>query len=187
MNFKPLAIGLALAGASVLGLSQSAQAYQFNFKSAVDVGGGLKDYNFEFVTQGPGDPIATGNQLIIQGFEGVTGLRTSDVVDNIAGVLPSSFGFVAAPLSSTTSATFNATANANLINGQIRFQTFTVTAANTPGGQVQPFFPGLPNPLNPTPVPEPLTIMGSLAALGFGVYGKKFGNKQTEAKEAELV
>jgi hypothetical protein len=186
MTFKSLALGLALAGASVLGVNQAAQAYQFNFKNFVDVGGGLKDYNFEFVTQGPGDPIATGNQLIITGFEGVTGIRTSDVIDNVAGVLPASFGFNAGFFNST-SATFDAQANVNLIPGNIRYQTFTVTAANTPGGQVQPYFPGINYPLNPTPVPEPLTIMGSLAALGFGAYGKKFGNKQAEAKEAELV
>lgn len=185
MNFKPLAIGLALAGASVLGLSQSAQAYQFNFKSEVDLGGGLKDYNFEFVTEGPGDPIAIGNQLIITGFEGVTAIRTSDVIDNVAGVLPASFGFGAGFFNST-SATFDAQANVNLIPGNIRYQTFTVTATNTPGGQVQAYFPGINYPLNPTPIPEPLTIMGSLAALGFGAYGKKFGNK-TEAKETELV
>lgn len=186
MTFKSLALGLALAGASVMGVSQAAQAYQFNFKSAVDVGGGLKDYNFEFVTQGPSDFVAVGNQLIIQGFEGVTGARTSDIIDNVAGVLPSSFGF-AADFTTSTTANFLAQANVNLIPGNIRYQTFTVTAANVPTGEVQAFFPGLNNPLAPTPVPEPLTIMGSLAALGFGVYGKKFGNKQVEAKETELV
>ncbi len=186
MTFKSLALGLALAGASVLGVNQAAQAYQFNFLNYQDVGGGLKEYNFEFVTQGTQDPIALGNQLIIENFEGVTSIVTSPVVDNIAGVLPSSFGFEAGFFNST-SATFDAKANVNLLAGQIRYQTFTVTAANTPGGFVQAYFPGINYPLNPTPVPEPLTIMGSLAALGFGAYGKKFGNKQAEAKEAELV
>ncbi|MEB3190366.1 MAG: PEP-CTERM sorting domain-containing protein [Snowella sp.] len=186
MNFKSLAFGLALAGASVLGATQSAQAYQFNFLGTSDAGGGLTNYDFEFVTEGPSDALAVGQQLLISGFEGVTGLATSPVTDNVAGVLPSSFGFLTGGFTSTA-ATFVAQANVNLIPGNIRYQTFTVTAANTPGGIVTPFFPGPTNPLNPTPVPEPLTIMGSLAALGFGVYGKKFGNKQTEAKEAELV
>lgn len=186
MTFKSLALGLALAGASVLGVNQTAQAYQFNFLGSSDAGGGQTNFNFEFVTEGPSDVIATGQELIIDGFQGITSLETSPVTDNVAGVLPSSFGFLTGGFTNTA-ATFIAQANVNLFQGNVRYQTFTVTAASVPTNIVQPFFPGPNNPLAPTPVPEPLTIMGSLAALGFGVYGKKFGNKQVEAKETELV
>ncbi len=183
MNLKNLSLSFALTGLGVLGMSAQADAYSFNFLNQVDVGGGLSDFNFEFVTQGPADSIAVGQGLIITGFTGVTGIATSPVTDNVAGVLPSSFGFSTTGFTGTT-ATFTAAANVNLIPGNIRYQTFTITAASVPSGFVTPFFPGPTNPLNPTPVPEPLTIMGSLAALGAASRCKKeFAKKQAVKAE----
>ncbi len=183
MNFKNFSLGLALTGLGVMALSTEAQAYQFNFLNVAAAGGGLNNYNFEFVTQGPGDSIAAGQQLILEGFTGVAGLATSPVTDNVSGVLPSNFGFAASGIT-PTSATFTALANVSLIPGNIRYQTFTVTAADVPTGEVNPSFPGPNNPLAPTPVPEPFTILGSLAALGFGSrFQKEFAKKQAANSE----
>jgi len=178
MNIKNLSLGLALTGLGIIGLSAKADAYSFNFLKQTG-----NNYNFEFVTQGPADVIATGQQLTITGFTGVTGLATSPVTDNVAGVLPSSFGFNPTGIT-PTSATFTAAANVSLIPGNIRYQTFTVTAADVPTGIVNPSFPSINNPLNPTPVPEPLTILGSMAALGFASRcQKEFAKKQSANSE----
>lgn len=193
MNFKKISLSLALTGLGVLAVSNQAQAYSFNFLNVKPVaGGGLFDYNFEFVTQGPSDPIAVGNQLIITGFKGATALSTSPVTDNVAGVLESQQGFLPGtitppPPSDGTTATFTARANVNLVPGNVRYQTFTVRAADVPTGFVQAYFPDLGNRLTPTPVtpiPEPLTIMGSLAALGVASRCKKeFAKKQAVKAE----
>ncbi|MEB3310119.1 MAG: PEP-CTERM sorting domain-containing protein [Snowella sp.] len=187
MNLKNLSLSLALSSLGVLAISSRAQAYRFNFLNMQSVSGGLFDFNFEFVTEGPGDSIAEGQELVITGFTGATALSTSPVTDNVSGVLPSSFGFlptpgISPPSPNGTTASFTAQANVSLIPGNIRYQTFTIRAAGVPGNIVFPSFPGPNNPLDPTPIPEPLTIMGSLAALGVGTRCKKEFDKKQAAK-----
>jgi hypothetical protein len=88
--------------------------------------------------------------------------------------------------------TYTALSNVNQINGNVKYQTFVVTADAVPIGFVSGDYqlPNgsslLPNGPQPSPVPEPLTILGSLAALGFGAFGQKeYAKKQSQNSDSE--
>ena len=90
--------------------------------------------------------------------------------------------------------TYTALSNLSQINGNVKYQTFVVTADAVPTGYVLGDYQ-LPNgssllPNGPVqiPVPEPFTILGSLAALGFGVFGQKeYAKKQSQNSNSDLT
>ena len=176
MNLKNLSFGLVMTGLGVVVLTAQAQAYEFNF-----LGSNNNTYNFEFVTQGPNDSISENDELIITGFTGISDIKLALPINNVAGVVPAVIAF---QTTSYTSDTAVFTANAN-ISGIIRntpYQTFSITATDVPSNFVSGNFGG--NTLDPTPVPEPLTVLGTLAALGFGSRcQKEFAKKQSANSE----
>jgi len=179
MDLKNLSFGLALTGLGVLALTTQAQAYEFNF-----LGSNNDTYNFELVTDGPSDIIQKDDQLSISGFADVSDIQLTTYIDDVPGVLLASDSFQTTSHTSNT-ALFTATANFAGISRTIRYQTFSITAAGVPAGFVIPTFRG--NLMDPTPVPEPLTILGSLAALGFGSRCQKEFAKKKPANSEETL
>jgi hypothetical protein len=176
MNLKNLSFGLVMTGLVVVALTAQAQAYEFNF-----LGSNNNTYNFEFITEGPDDDLVVDNELIITGFTGISDIQLTAPINNVAGVLPASFAFKTTSYTSDT-AIFTAKANLSGIVRNTPYQTFSITAAGVPSNFVTADFGG--NTLNPTPVPEPLTILGTLAALGFGSRcQKEFAKKQSANSE----
>jgi hypothetical protein len=176
MNLKNLSFGLVMTGLGVVVLTAQAQAYEFNF-----LGSNNNTYNFEFVTEGPDDDLVVDNELIITGFTGISDIQLTAPINNVAGVLPASFAFKTTSYTSDT-AIFTANANLSGIERNTPYQTFSITAAGVPSNFVTANFGG--NTLDPTPVPEPLTILGTLAALGFGSRcQKEFAKKQSANSE----
>ena len=178
MNLKNLSFGLVMTGLGFVALTTQAQAYEFNF-----LGSNNNTYNFEFVTDGPNDSISENDELIITGFTGISAIQLTAPINNVAGVLPASFAFETNNFTPDT-AIFTANANVSGILRNTPYQTFSITAAGVPSNFVTANFGG--NTLDPTPVPEPLTILGTLAALGFGSRcQKEFAKKQsTNSEEA---
>ena len=176
MDLKNLSFGLALTGLGIVGLTTQSQAYEFNF-----LGSSNDTYNFEFVTNGANDIIQKDDVLSISGFTGISDIQLTRYIDDVAGVLPATDAFTTTSYTSDT-AIFTAVANLDNITRDVRYKTFSITAAGVPSGFVNPNFGG--NPLNPTPVPEPLTVLGTLAALGFGSRcQKEFAKKQSANSE----
>jgi hypothetical protein len=183
MNFKKLSLGLTVAGLAFVALTPKAHAFQFFYlNSSQSSTAGFFDFNFEFQAD-PGDTILTDQSLVISGFDQVKSASLTDPQINEAGVIYSDSTFDPDKTSvHNTSVTFNTIGEVAAQRRAVRFQTFTVTAAGVPSGFVNPNFGG--NPLAPTPVPEPLTILGSLAALGFGSRcQKEFAKKQSANSE----
>ena len=176
MNLKNLSFGLVMTGLGFVALTTQAQAYEFNF-----LGSNNNTYNFEFVTDGPNDSISENDELIITGFTGISAIQLTDPINNVAGVVPASFAFETNSFTPDT-AVFTANANISGILRNTPYQTFSITAAGVPSNFVTANFAG--NTLDPTPVPEPLTILGTLAALGFGSRcQKEFAKKQSTNSE----
>ncbi|MFN5513435.1 MAG: PEP-CTERM sorting domain-containing protein [Cyanobacteriota bacterium] len=174
-----LTLGLLAAGLT-LAVTPQAQAYQFNFLDGRQVGNAF-DWRFEFVSEDAGDPVQNGDELRIEGFEGVTNASTTRPRSG-SGLLDAREGFIATGFTATT-ASYTVAPDVNVnFPTPLRYQTFTVRATSVPTGIVQAFYNG--QPLDPTVVPEPLTIIGSLAALGFGAYGQRQFNRRSQA-EAE--
>lgn len=178
MSIKNLSFGLVMTGLGVIALTTQAQAYEFNF-----LGSSNNDtYNFELVTNGPNDIIQKDDQLSINGFTGISDIQLTTYTDDVPGVLLASDSFQTTSHTSDT-AVFTATANFAGISRATRYQTFSITAAGVPSNFVAANFGG--NTLAPTPVPEPLTILGSLAALGFGSRCQKEFAKKKSANSEE--
>lgn len=182
--FKLPALPVALlAGGLALAFAPQAQAYQFNFLNARSVGNTF-NWNFEFVSESAGDQVQNSDELRVEGFEGVTSASTTRP-RNGSNILDAREGFAVTGFDNT-SATYNVAPDVNVnFPAPLRYQTFTVQATSVPTGVVQAFYNG--QPLAPTVVPEPLTIVGSLAALGFGAYGQRQFNRRSkvEAETAE--
>ncbi len=190
MNFKKLSLGLALTTLGIMGLSVEADAYSFKYVGSSAASGGNTNFNFEFGVA-PGQAISPSSHLIVTGFEGISGGSVLGITtpnpDPDSVTIPAPFFFKSNGGTSTT-AFFSPTGLLNGSSGQLYFQTFQVTAASVPTGFVQANFggapPGQPGFMDPTPVPEPLTILGSLAALGFGSRcQKEFAKKQSANSE----
>jgi hypothetical protein len=179
MDLKHLSFGLALTALGVVALTTQAQAYEFNF-----IGNNNNTYNFEFVTQGPNDIIEEDDELNISGFTGISEIKLTEYINDVPGVLRASDSFKTTSYTSDT-AVFTATANFAGISRPTRYQTFSITTAGVPSGFVNANFRG--NFLDPTPVPEPLTILGSLAALGFGSRCQKEFAKKKSANSEETL
>ncbi|MFM7437600.1 MAG: PEP-CTERM sorting domain-containing protein [Snowella sp.] len=183
MNLKHLSFSLALTGLSIVSLTTQAQAYKFNF-----IGSNNNTYNFELVTEGPDDIIEENDQLSVSGFNEISEIKLTNFIDDVPGVLLASDSFKTSSYTPDT-AFFAATANFAGISRPTRYQTFSITTTGTPTGVPSGFvnasFRG--NFLDPTPVPEPLTILGSLAALGFGSRCQKEFAKKKSANAEETL
>lgn len=179
MALKNLSFSLALTGLGIVALTTQAQAYEFNF-----IGSSNNTYNFELVTNGPSDIIQKDDELSISGFTGISEIKLTNYIDDVPGVLLASDSFKTTSYTSDT-AVFTATANFAGISRPTRHQTFSITTTGVPSGYVNTNFAG--NSLAPTPVPEPLTILGSLAALGFGSRCQKEFAKKKSANSEETL
>ena len=193
MNLQNLFLGLAVTSLGVIGLSVEADAYSFRYVGSSGASGGDTNFDFEFGVA-PGDTISPSSHLVVSGFEGISGGKvlgvTTPNTDPNSITIPAPFFFESNGGTDTT-AFFSPTGSLNGSSGTLYFQTFQVTAKSVPTGYVQANFggipPGQPGFLAPTPVPEPLTILGSMAALGFASRcQKEFAKKQSaNAEEAQ--
>jgi len=183
MNLKNFSLGLTLVGLGFVTLTPKAQAFQFSYLNSYSSStAGLFDFNFEFQAD-PGDTVSTGQSLVISGFQQVKAASLTASQTNEAGVIYSDSTFDPTQTTFTnTSATFKTIGELNAQRRPVKFQTFTVTAASADNNIVNPDFGG--NQLPGTPVPEPLTILGSMAALGFASRcQKEFAKKQSPNSE----
>lgn len=181
LKLSALPLGLLAAGLTLAAAPQ-AHAYQFNFLDEQQVGDTF-DWRFEFVSEDAADQVKSGDELRIEGFEGVSNASTTAPRSG-SNILDARDGFVATGFTNT-SATYNVSPDVDVnFPTPLTYQTFTVRATSVPTGIVQAFYNG--QPLDPTVVPEPLTIIGSLAALGFGAYGQRQFNRRSRA-EAETA
>ena len=179
-NTKLICFGLLGASLGALAFPLNAQAYKFNFLGAQSSGDSV-DWTFEFVSEGISDTVKTGDELKVEGFQQVEGASLTAPKD-VNGAVDARTTF---NLNNFTNTEVNYTV-AEGVNSTfplpLKFQTFSVRAASVPTGFVQAYYKG--TALNPTAVPEPFTIIGSLAALGFGVFGQReFSKRQNEAVE----
>jgi hypothetical protein len=193
MNFKNLSLGLALTGLGVISLSMKADAYSFNYLGSSSASGGNTNFDFEFGVN-PGDTFSPSSTLAVAGFQGISGGSTFGVTtpnpDPNGATIPAPFFFQYSGSNATNDTAYFTipTGFAGGSAGTLYFQTFRVTAASVPSSFVYPNFggavPGQPGFLDPTPVPEPLTILGSMAALGFASRcQKEFAKKQSANSE----
>lgn len=172
MNLKTFCTGLALSVLGVLCLGTQADAYSFTFLGTTDAGNGKTDYRFGFVTAA-NEVIKAGQSLIASGFEDISSLSFADPV-NGAGTLyaDSVFAIIGGGISNgNKSATFTTKSDISSSNGVIRYQSFVVTAMGVPTGQVDVTFDG--NNIGAVAVPEPLTLLGAITAVGFGAAFKR--------------
>jgi hypothetical protein len=172
MNLKTFCTGLALSGLGVLCLGTQADAYSFTFLGTTDAGNGKTDYRFGFVTAA-NEVIKAGQSLIASGFEDISSLSFAEPV-NGAGTLyaDSVFAIIGGGISNgNKSATFTTKSDISSSNGVIRYQSFVVTAMGVPTGQVDVTFDG--NNIGAVAVPEPLTLLGAITAVGFGAAFKR--------------
>jgi hypothetical protein len=187
MNLKHLSFSLTLTGLGIISLTTQAQAYEFNF-----IGSNNNTYNFELVTEGSDDIIEENDQLSISGFNEISEIKLTNYIDDVPGVLLASDSFKTSSYTPDT-AFFSATANFAGISRNTRYQTFSITTTGTPTGTPTGVPSGFVNAkfrgnfLAPTPVPEPLTILGSLAALGFGSRCQKEFAKKKSANAEETL
>lgn len=186
MNLKKLSLGLALAGLGVFTLISKAEAFQFRYLNQAPNPEGGFDFNFELQSDSYGDYIYSGETLTVRGFQGISNAALTAPQTNQSGMISADTIFDRdQTLWNKTRAEF--TTDGSFYpnpNRSFRLQTFTITATSVPSGFVNANFGG--NSLDPTPVPEPLTILGSLAALGFASRcQKEFAKKQsTNSEEA---
>ncbi len=187
MNLKKLSLGLALAGLGVVTLIPKAEAFQFRYLNQAPNPEGGFDFNFELQSDSSGyygDYIYSGETLTVRGFQGISNAALTAPQTNQSGMISADTIFDPdQTLWNKTRAEFT-TDGSLYSNRSFRLQTFTITATSVPLGFVNANFGG--QPLSPTPVPEPLTILGSMAALGFASRcQKEFAKKQsTNSEEA---
>ena len=202
INFKTVSLGLAVSGLGFFALATDAQAYSFDFLGSSASSGanaGSIDWKFGFNSQGFDQSLGNDNKIVFGGFSGLKSAgfgptMSSSTNDTI--VVPTSIVFQ--ELINVDPAigevTYTALSNLSQINGNVKYQTFVVTADAVPTGYVLGDYQ-LPNgssllPGGPVqiPVPEPFTILGSLAALGFGAFGQKeYAKKQSQNSDSDLT
>ena len=161
--------------------------------------GGSIDWKFGFNSEGFDQSLGNDSRIVFGGFSGLKSAgfgptMSSSTNDTI--VVPTTLVFqtVVNVDPSIGEVTYTALSNLNQINGNVKYQTFVVTADNVPTGSVIGDYqlPNggslLPNGPQQSPVPEPLTILGSLAALGFGAFGQKeHAKKQSQNSDSDLT
>jgi len=139
MNIKNFSLGLALTGLGIISLTAKADAYSFNFLGSSPASGGNTNFNFEFGVS-PGQSISPSSNLVVSGFEGVSGGKVLDITtpnpDPNSVTIPAPFFFQSNGGTSTT-AFFSPLGSLNGSSGQLYFQTFQVTATSVPTGYVQ--------------------------------------------------
>jgi hypothetical protein len=189
MNLKKLSLGLALAGLGVITLIPKAEAFQFRYLNQAPNPEGGFDFNFELKADSSyyyGNYIYSGETLTVRGFQGISNAALTAPQTNQPGMIsadaifdPDQTLWNKARAEFTTDASFYPNQNRSF-----SLQTFTITATSVPSGFVNANFGW--RSFDPTPVPEPLTILGTLAALGFGSRcQKEFAKKQsTNSEEA---
>jgi len=181
MNLKNLSLGLTLTGLAFVALTPKAQAFQFSYLNQVANPGGGFDFNFELQSN-PFDYIYSGENLTVKGFQGVREASLTAPQTNKTGVISADTVFDPDQVFwNKTTARFT-TSDFIYSSRPLSFQTFTITAASVDNNIVNANFGG--QQLPPTPVPEPLTILGSMAALGFASRcQKEFAKKQSANSE----
>ena len=184
MNLKKLSLGLALAGLGVVTLIPKAEAFQFRYLNQAPNPEGGFDFNFELQSDSYGDYIYSGETLTVRGFQGISNAALTAPQTNQSGMISADTIFDPdQTLWNKTRAEF--TTDGSFYpnpNRSFSLQTFTITAKDVPSGFVSANFGW--RSLDPTPVPEPLTILGSLAALGFASRcQKEFAKKQSANSE----
>ena len=202
INFKTVSLGLAVSSLGFFALATDAQAYSFDYLGSSPSSGanaGSIDWKFGFNSQGFDQSLGNDNKIVFGGFSGLKSAgfgptMSSSTNDTI--VVPTSIVFqeIINVDPSIGEVTYTALSNLSQINGNVKYQTFVVTADAVPTGYVLGDYQ-LPNgssllPNGPVqiPVPEPFTILGSLAALGFGVFGQKeYAKKQSQNSNSELT
>jgi len=202
INFKTVSLGLAVSSLGFFALATDAQAYSFDFLGASPSSGanaGSIDWKFGFNSQGFDQSLGNDNRIVFGGFSGLKSAgfgptMSSSTNDTI--VVPTSIVFqeiINVDLS-IGEVTYTALSNLSQINGNVKYQTFVVTADAVPTGYVLGDYqlPNgsslLPNGAVQIPVPEPFTILGSLAALGFGAFGQKeYAKKQSQNSNSDLT
>lgn len=192
INLKTVSLGLIASSLGILALTTEAQAYSFNFLGSSPSGTGSTHWDFQLGV-GPGETFSSSSTLAVAGFEDISGGSTFGVTTPNPNndILPAPFFFKYAS-SSADKKTAYFSIPSGFLGGSaqtIYFQTFRVTAMAVPSGEVFPNFGGGPGgQLPPTPVPEPFTILGSLAALGFGAFGQKeYAKKQSQNSDSDLT
>lgn len=194
INFKTVSLGLIASSLGLLALTTEAQAYSFKFLTSSPSGPdptSPTNFDFQFGVD-PGETFSPSSTLSVAGFEDISGGSTFGVTTSNPNndILPAPFFFQYAG-SSADNKTAYFSLNGSLAGSAqtIYFQTFRVTAMAVPSGEVFANFGGGPGgQLPPTPVPEPLTILGSLAALGFGAFGQKeYAKKQSQNSDSDLT
>jgi hypothetical protein len=181
MNLKNLSLGLTLTGLAFVTLTPKAQAFQFLYlNQTANLGGGF-DFNFELQAD-PYEYIYSGETLTVRGFQGVRDASLTAPQMNQTGMISADAIFDPdQTLWNKTRAQFT-TSGSIYSSRAIRLQTFTITATSVDNNMVQANFGG--QQLPSTPVPEPLTILGSMAALGFAARcQKEFAKKQSANSE----
>jgi hypothetical protein len=160
---------------------------------------GSIDWKFGFNSQGFDQSLGNDNKIVFGGFSGLKSAgfgptMSSSTNDTI--VVPTSIVFQEIINVDPTigEVTYTALSNLSQINGNVKYQTFVVTADAVPTGYVLGDYqlPNgsslLPNGAVQIPVPEPFTILGSLAALGFGAFGQKeYAKKQSQNSDSDLT
>ena len=189
MNLKKLSLGLALAGLGIFTLIPKAEAFQFRYLNQAPNPEGGFDFNFELKADSSyyyDNYIYSGETLTVRGFQGISNAALTAPQTNQSGMISADTIFDPdQTLWNKTRAEF--TTDGSFYpnpNRSFSLQTFTITAKDVPSGFVSANFGW--RSLDPTPVPEPLTILGSLAALGFASRcQKEFAKKQsTNSEEA---
>lgn len=198
INFKTVSLGLAVSSLGFFALATDAQAYSFDYLGASASGSSIA-WKFGFNSEGFDQSLGNDNKIVLGGFSGLksagfAGAISSSTDDTI--VVPATLVFQSVVNVDTTigEVTYTALSNLNQINGNVKYQTFVVTADAVPTGFVTGDYQ-LPNgssilPNGPVqiPVPEPFTILGSLAALGFGIFGQKeYAKKQSQNSDSDLA
>ena len=198
INFKTVSLGLAVSGLGFFALATDAQAYSFDYLGS-SASGGSTAWKFGFNSEGFDQSLGNDNRIVFGGFSGLksagfAAALSSSTDDTI--VVPNTLVFqtVVNVDPSIGEVTYTALSNLNQINGNVKYQTFVVTADAVPTGFVLGDYqlPNgsslLPNGPQQSPVPEPLTILGSLAALGFGAFGQKeYAKKQSQNSDSDLT
>jgi len=202
INFKTVSLGLAVSSLGFFALATDAQAYSFDYLGSSPSSGanaGSIDWKFGFNSEGFDQSLGNDNRIVFGGFSGLKSAgfgptMSSSTNDTI--VVPTSIVFqeIINVDPAIGEVTYTALSNLSQINGNVKYQTFVVTADAVPTGYVLGDYQ-LPNgssllPNGPVqiPVPEPFTILGSLAALGFGVFGQKeYAKKQSQNSNSDLT
>jgi hypothetical protein len=161
--------------------------FQFRYLNQAPNPEGGFDFNFELKADYSyyyDNYIYSGETLTVRGFQGISNAALTAPQTNQSGMISADTIFDPdQTLWNKTRAEF--TTDGSFYpnpNRSFSLQTFTITAKDVPSGFVSANFGW--RSLDPTPVPEPLTILGSLAALGFASRcQKEFAKKQSANSE----